>query len=262
MYKNTETTRSIKQNVTCGPHYPAYGTPTLVAPLAFKRVTNVCWHHLPSIKTTSLQSKQSTPAWKNINTFNGKLPQLARYPLRGNHQLCLICMKYRIIILIIIIISLGQILLSYWKHITRARTYTHTAEPFGLALCNWSVAPNRDGPCRWWQWARCFIQINTCEGDPASRGFVCFSRIKKLLGRTETRTCDRMYCQTIRTVWDISRDDRARIATCSLLTSTDRFKENYSIDLGNIEIQHSKTVAYCRSTFWNSQNLFDTRLSF
>ena len=35
--------------------------------------------------------------------------------------------------------------------------------------------------------------------------------------------------QSIWTVWDISRDDRARIATCSLGTATDRFKENYSI---------------------------------
>ena len=71
---------------------------------------------------------------------------------------------------------------------------------------------------------RCFIQINTCECDPVSRGFVCFSRIKKLLGRTETRTCDKMCFQTIRTVGDISRDDRARIATCSLLTSTDLWR--------------------------------------
>ena len=51
-----------------------------------------------------------------------------------------------------------------------------------------------------------------------------------MLGRTEPRTRDRMYCQTIRTVRDISRDDRARIATCSLRTLTDRLKENYSID--------------------------------
>ena len=32
------------------------------------------------------------------------------------------------------------------------------------------------------------------------------------------------------TVFDISRDDRARIVICSLRTATDRFKENYSID--------------------------------
>ena len=52
-----------------------------------------------------------------------------------------------------------------------------------------------------------------------------------MLGRIETRTRDRIYCQTIRTVRDISRDDRARIATCSLRTLTDRLKENYSIDI-------------------------------
>ena len=51
-----------------------------------------------------------------------------------------------------------------------------------------------------------------------------------MLGRTETRTHDRMYCQTIRTVRYISRDDRAIIATCSLRTPTDRLKDNYSID--------------------------------
>ena len=41
-----------------------------------------------------------------------------------------------------------------------------------------------------------------------------------------------MYCQTIRSVIDISRDDRERIATCSLRTptdrQTDRLMENYS----------------------------------
>ena len=42
-----------------------------------------------------------------------------------------------------------------------------------------------------------------------------------MLGRIETRTRVRIYCQTIRTVRDISRDDRARIATCSLQTPTD-----------------------------------------
>ena len=73
-----------------------------------------------------------------------------------------------------------------------------------------------------------FIQ-QTIERRPAfAKVYVCFSRIKKMLGRIETRTRDRIYCQTIRTVRDISRDDRARIATCSLRTLTDRLKENYS----------------------------------
>ena len=51
-----------------------------------------------------------------------------------------------------------------------------------------------------------------------------------MLGRTETRTRDRIYCQTMRTVREISRDDRARIATCRLRTHTDRLKANCSID--------------------------------
>ena len=73
------------------------------------------------------------------------------------------------------------------------------------------------------------IQINTPAGDPVSPRFCMFFVYKNLLGRNETLTRDRMYCQAIRTVRDISRDDRARIATCSLLTPTDRqtdiFKE-------------------------------------
>ena len=36
---------------------------------------------------------------------------------------------------------------------------------------------------------RCFIQINICIRD----SFGCFSRIKKLLGRTDMRTRDRIY---------------------------------------------------------------------
>ena len=57
-----------------------------------------------------------------------------------------------------------------------------------------------------------------------------FFSYKKMLGRSETRTRERKYLGRIRSVWDISRGDRARIATCSLQTSTDRFKANYSID--------------------------------
>ena len=68
-----------------------------------------------------------------------------------------------------------------------------------------------------------------------TRGFGSFSHIKKLLGRTETRTRDRIYCQTIQIVRDISRDDRARIATCSLRMLTDRLKENYSIDSRRVQ---------------------------
>ena len=75
-----------------------------------------------------------------------------------------------------------------------------------------------------------FIQQTIKRRPVFAKVYECFSRIKKKLGRIETRTRDRIYCQTIRTVTDISRDDRAIIATCSLRTLTDRLKENYSID--------------------------------
>ena len=80
-----------------------------------------------------------------------------------------------------------------------------------------------------------FIQFKLARDWPFAIVYGCFSRIKIMLGRTVTRMLDRMYCQTIRTVRDISRDDRS--ATCSLRTPTDRqtdiLKENYSrpIDL-------------------------------
>ena len=51
-----------------------------------------------------------------------------------------------------------------------------------------------------------------------------------MLGRTETRTRDRMYCQTIGTVRDIS--PRRSSNNCDLqFANTDRFKDNYSIDV-------------------------------
>ena len=79
--------------------------------------------------------------------------------------MCLICMKYRRIILIIIIITLspGQILLSYIANTSRmhakrarmhdahTRTHTHTAGALRFSLFDGSVAPTRDGPFRWRQ---------------------------------------------------------------------------------------------------------------
>ena len=88
-----------------------------------------------------------------------------RVPGEGKSSVCLICMKYRIIILIIIIISLGEILFSYIANtsrthaLTRARTHarkhmharpraserahtTHTqSSPFRFDA---SVAPKHD----------------------------------------------------------------------------------------------------------------------
>ena len=74
------------------------------------------------------------------------------------------------------------------------------------------------------------IQLTTRVGEAVFAIVLDVFRIKKMLGRIETQTRDRIYCQTIRTVIYISRDDRAIIATCSLRTPTDRLKENYSVD--------------------------------
>ena len=52
----------------------------------------------------------------------------SRVPVEGKSSVCVICMKYRIIILITIIISLGQIILSYMAYTssTHSRMHAHT----------------------------------------------------------------------------------------------------------------------------------------
>ena len=83
----------------------------------------------------------------------------------------------------------------------------------------YSLAPNRDGPLHWRQCRSLAIEITTRAGDPISPRFWTLFAYTKI---AETRTRDRMYGQTVRTVRDISQDNRARIATCSLRTPTDR----------------------------------------
>ena len=131
-------------------------------------------------------------------------------------------MKYRIILLIIIIISLGQILLSYIANThahmhTRAHASTHTRADthrrrrrrrrHSLTGHRYSVAPSRERPLRLRQCRSLAIQMNTRQHDTISPRFLMFFAYKKMLGRIETRTRDRIYCQTIRIVRDISRDD-------------------------------------------------------
>ena len=60
--------------------------------------------------------------------------------------------------------------------------------------------------------------------------FAGFSPIIKLLGRTEMRTRKMRKWHSIRTVWDISRDDRASIATCSLRTATDTHTDIFRVN--------------------------------
>ena len=62
------------------------------------------------------------------------------------------------------------------------------------------------------------IQLTTHVGDAVFAIVLMFFAYKKKLGRIETRTRDRIYCQRIRTVRYISRDYRAKSTTCSLRT--------------------------------------------
>ena len=78
---------------------------------------------------------------------------LAGIPVEGKSSACLIRMKYRIIILIIIIISLDKILSSYCKHIMHARmhgrTHAHSRTPPTFAV---SVRPTMTAhPFRRWR---------------------------------------------------------------------------------------------------------------
>ena len=71
---------------------------------------------------------------------------------------------------------------------------------------------------------KCYI---TRRGDQHNTRFFVFGvfAYKHVLGRTEMRTRERKEWQSTRTVWDISRDDRARSAVCRLRTKTDEFRK-------------------------------------
>ena len=107
----------------------------------------------------------------------------SRVPVEGKSSVCLICMKYRIIILIIIIISLGQILLSYIANITHARTHRRThahthrrlRSGYRCSMGRWhpTVTARSAGD----NGRRCFIKINTHEGYPVSPHVLCVFRV-------------------------------------------------------------------------------------
>ena len=108
----------------------------------------------------------------------------SRVPVEGKSSVCLICMKYRIIFLIIIIISLGQILLSYIANTSRTHERTHThacarthanacthtphASPspycYSMGMCQPTVTA-RSADDNSWSLA---IEINTGTGGPVS----------------------------------------------------------------------------------------------
>ena len=134
-------------------------------------------------------------------------------------------MKYRIIILNTIIISLGQIcyrILQTRHACTHARAHTraharihahahtrahaHTCTHTAVATVTvrrtgyrYSVSPNRDGPLRLRPCLSLAVQITTRTGDPITPIFWMFFAYKKMLDRTEMRTRDRICFQPIRT---------------------------------------------------------------
>ncbi len=61
----------------------------------------------------------------NLSTEFHTFIRTSRIPVEGKSSVCVICMKYRIIVLIIIIIRMGQIILSYMGN-THAHTHAHT----------------------------------------------------------------------------------------------------------------------------------------
>ena len=115
-----------------------------------------------------------------------ELYSTSRVPVEGRSSVCLICMKYRIIFLIIIIISLGQILLSYIANTSRthanacararaiACTHSHThrrhrRSGYRYLMGLWyPTVTARSAGNNGWSLA---IEINTGTGGPVSPMF-------------------------------------------------------------------------------------------
>ena len=114
-------------------------------------------HRLPAVLWSICQSQAM--CWqpgtnRGVNSLSG----LAGYPWGEIISVCVICMKYSILILIIIINSLGQILLSYIANTSR----THARITVQVVVV-------------WW-----VDQINTRAGITVSASFWVFFACKKI----------------------------------------------------------------------------------
>ena len=152
----------------------------------------------------------STTSSEPVSSFR-YLFVLPGYPLRRIISVCVISMKYRIIILVIIVISLGQIILSYIANTSRMQKHTHTPthrhrrSGFRCSISQWCPTMTELRP-----FSPVPLAINgrsLLHSNKRSRGrlgicdsFGCFSCIEKCLGRTEMRTRDGMCFQSIQTV--------------------------------------------------------------
>ena len=112
-----------------------------------------------------------------------------RVPVEGKSSVCLICMNYRIIVLIIINISLCELLLSPIANTSRTHALARTRTHARAHAQTHTYHRIRSGSMRRWRprvttltpsfmagnWV---IQINTRACDPISPMFWMYSRIK------------------------------------------------------------------------------------
>ena len=199
------------------------------------------------------------------------LHTLAGVPVGWKSSVCLICMKYRIIILIIIIKRPGEILLSYIANTSRIHPVLmypsqhfiideiHLCQRQWLLLeCFAYAAALGWLAARLWRKSPPGVKVQNCRSNccagltvgGAGRsligrrlaavvfGFLAFT---KYLGRIETRIRNKKYLGWMRSVRAISRGDWARNANCILRTSTDRLKTNYRVDVYTCRARHPCT---------------------
>ena len=138
--------------------------------------------------------------------------------------MCLICMKYRRIILIIIIISPGQILLSYIANTSRTHACTHahahTRTPRWRSGFRCSMGRCR--PFRWRQWPSLLHSNKHMRGRRGFPHVVCVFRVHKNYEQFETSP------KMIEQELQFDNSDRMR------------FKENYSIDTSVCQCTHAR----------------------
>ena len=191
-----------------------------------------------TVRVTSYRNKQ----WNNAALWT----LAAGYPLG---EIISVCDLYEIM-LIIIIISLGQIFLSYISNTSRTHTRTHAHTHTRTHTHTHAHHHRRSGcRCSMGRWRPTVTELtplftfrlaicSLLHAIKHSRGPLGFPRCRVFFAYTKIARpnwhanswCDWMCFLSIWTVWDISRYDLARIAPCSLLTTTDRLRTDYNID--------------------------------
>ena len=156
----------------------------------------------------------------------------SQVPVEGKSSVCVICMKYRIIISIIIIISLGQILSSYIAN-TSLATCAHTHVTANVV--DGSLAPNRDAVnVHFWrvvgdQWPVAGSFNKQSRGRHSVREFLGVFPYKKIARPNwDATSWEEVLSVDTNSLRHLPRRSSQN---CDLqFANSDRFKENYSID--------------------------------